>query len=157
MASRSPVNEQVDIKNSWWSRWFSDVSDILTAPNWDSGTRTVIFNGLAGSFSANINFVRHGKILFFDLLIEPTGFIISTLGTTYFELPSLKVNGGSNIAIAALGYGSLNAFDVETTTDLGQGYIKVKDPLELETKAYIPTFNTDKKVSVTGWVRIQGL
>lgn len=152
MASRAPITETVDITKSAWSRWFSDISDILTPPNWDSGSRSVTFTGLTGAYTANISFVRHGKILFFDLLIEPTGFIISTLGTTYFELPDLKVNGGSNIAITAQGYGTLNVFDVQTPTDLGQGYIEVNT-----LKAFTPTFNTDKKLSVTGSVRIQGL
>ena len=152
MVSKAPINEPVDIGSTSWSRWFTDVSDTLSPPNWDFSPMPTTFTGMTGLFTSSLTIVRHGKILFFDLLIKPDGAIISTLGTTYFELPALKVNGGSNIAIKAQGYGSLNVFDVQTPLNIGQGYI------DLNTlKAYLPTFDTAQMLSVTGWVRIEGL
>ena len=152
MGSQAPISQEITIQNDGWNRFFSDLSDQTTAPNWDSGIVVTNITGLGGLYISTLNFVRHGKIVFFDLLIEPNGFIISTFGTTFFDLPNLKIKGGSNVLITSQGFGILNAMDIETPLDIGVGYIE-KDTL----KAFLPTFNTDKKIVVAGWFRTQGL
>ncbi len=172
--SRAPIINEVDIKLEVWARWFTDISDLTTPPNRDSGifgqsNSAIIpftfFSNLTitGIMLFTNNFVRHGQILFFDVLIKqdpdnPGGTSASTLGTTFFLLPSLLINGGGDSSLAkdlitASGYGFVNGFNVSTPEDFGAGFVE-KGNL----KAFTPTWAaTGDDISVTGNVRIEGL
>jgi len=156
--TRAPIIEEISIDSEPWERWLTDVSTTLEAPNRDAGTFTPVFTSLTivGTVAITGNFVRKGELLFFDVVIDPATGVdssASTLGTTSFELPSLNVEQGSTVKITASGFGTVNGFDVETPLDLGMGYVNIST-----LTVFTPTWSaTDKKISITGWVRIEGL
>lgn len=162
MVSRAPIIEEISLNSEPWVRWFTDVSAILEPPNRDASTFTPVFTSLTetGTVTITGNFVRKGKILFFDVVVDPevASTSSSTLGTTFFLLPSLLIQAGGNKdnsqdVISANGFGTLNGFNVETPEDFGAGYVE-----NGTLKAFTPTWAaTGDKVSVTGWVRIEGL
>lgn len=142
--------------NEPWTRWLTNVSNLLSPPNWDSNTFDVVFSGLTevGNVSKTGNFVRHGELLFFDVVVDPSpgGTSASTFGITSFKLPDLFVELGSETKIVAIAYGTLNAFKVESPGDLGMGYVDINT-----LNAFPPAWGaTGDKISITGWVRIEG-
>jgi len=157
MVARAPISEEVSISSIPWIRWFTDVSDVLTPPNWDSGEFTPVFSGLSVIDTVAVSgyYVRRGKILMFEVQIVPSGGgeSASTFGTTYFTLPDLLINKNSQKTIDALGYGSMTALDLDAPADLGSGYVLI-DTLN----AYTPTWSsTPNQITINGWVRIEGL
>lgn len=153
------LDEKEIITNQVWLRYFTDVADVLSAPNTDAGSFTPVFTGLTESDSTKItksgNFIRKGNLLFFDVTIVASGGATtsSILGTTSFALPGLtQARGGSDI-ITAAGYGTVNAFNVDTPLDFGAGYVNLNT-----LNAFVPTWTTiGDTISITGTVRIQGL
>lgn len=159
--TRAPVVNEITIENKAWLRWFTNASNTLGPPNRDAAAFTPVFTGLteAGAVVKTGSFVRDGQVIFFDVLVESAaGTSASSLGTTNFLLPSLLIKLGgtktnSQDIISAQGYGTVTGFNVETPADLGHGYIDI-NTLKVFTPAWTATGD---KISLTGWVRIQGL
>jgi len=159
MVSIAPIQNPIDMEDPAWVRHMTDVADLLGAPNWDSGAFTPVFTSLTESDSTKITktgtFVRHGQILYFDVVISTTGGATTTsiFGTTFFLLPSLlQAGGGNRDKITAKGYGMLSVMDIGSPVFRGEGYVDINT-----LKAFVPVWSTGSKLSITGWVRTQGL
>lgn len=157
MNLKPPLVDKISNVIESWVQWFDGVGLLLSNPNRDSGTFEPNITGLtvSGGIDVTANYVRKGKMLFFDVVIDPQPMSTteSVLGDAFFELPGLIVQQSRDETITAEGYGTVLGMNVETPSPLGQGYVNLGT-----NRVFLPSWtSTSAKLAITGSVRIGGL
>jgi len=129
--------------SSGWRKWLNDLYLMVGSENNYSADWEPTITGLTGSaVIEDGKYFKFRKILYFNLVINPSGSTSSTLGASYISsLPKMST-----------GAGDCRIFNATSREFIGHGYIENNSD-----RIYLPTYSSiSDNLTLNGFVFVDG-